>query len=406
MAQTFTEALYAMKRKAQLTGNPLTSRNINALTSGYIESATDMMNNQRAVDLQEEALAQTTAQNAAALAEAKRQAEESSSQAAIESANEIAAAEKASKNTLTGNLMNTGTSLVGTALMTEGGRAAVTNAVTGAGKLVSNALSSSAPTTAQATLTGAAAPAGAAATQTGGQLAAQAALTEGDFLAATSVPTGATLGGAASAALSAAPYAMAGYLATKYGGQALTDLTGAHTTVGRLGQTITKASQGIGKALVDEFVPDDRKDIVAKIATLPLGTPGLSALSYRDTMNILNPIGWLASELDCIVVTACTNRHSPEAEVTREYRDKFMSADQLRGYYMIAEAIMPWVVRHRTFVRRQFVDRLVEYGRYHLGHTEKMPCRASSCVARLFLGLCGFAGRRKRVFVRCNGEAV
>jgi hypothetical protein len=384
MAQSFTEALYAMKRKAQLTGNPLTSRNINALTSGYIESATEMMNNQRAVDLQEEALAQTTAQNAAALAEAKRQAEESSSQSAIESANEIAAAEKASKNTLTGNLMNTGTSLVGTALMSEGGRALATDAVKGVGKLVSNAFTSStAPTTAQATLTGAVAPAGEAATSSTGA-AAGAQLT-----GATAAEGAATLSGAGTAAMSAAPYAVAGYLAAKYGGKLLTDVTGEHTVVGRLGKTISDPLQGVGRSLVNEFMPDSSAKNVVTTA-----------------MDILNPIGWAFKQLDCIIVTACTDRHSPEVEIAREYRDKFMSADQLRGYYMIAEAVMPWVVRHRAFVKKHFVDRLVEYGRYHLGHSEKMPCRASCAVTRGFLMLCGLAGRRKRFFVRCNGEAV
>ncbi len=385
----FLEAIYALKRKAQLTGNPLTNQNVNALTSGYIESATDMMNNERAVDLQEEALAQTTAQNAASLAEAKRQAEESSSQAAIESANEIAAAEKASKNTLTGNLMNTGTSLVGTALMTEGGRAAIKGAITGAGKLVSNALSSSAPTTAQATLTGAAAPAGAAATQTGGQLAAQAALTEGDFIAATSVPVEA--GASALGILStAAPYVAAG----KIGMPILGNLMGtgfrdafgidpdSSNVMAQLNRTVGRGAEGVITPLLEET------GIVKKVPEV------VTALT--------NPAGWLLSK--CIIVTACTDPHSPEVEIAREYRDKFMSPDQLRGYYMIAEAVMPWVVRHRAFVKKAFVNRLVEYGSYHLGKTEKRPSRAACAVACGFLSLCRLVGKHRESFIRCNGE--
>jgi hypothetical protein len=125
----------------------------------------------------------------------------------------------------------------------------------------------------------------------------------------------------------------------------------------------------------------------------------------RIERQVMKPIDWLFGG-GCIIVTACTDRHSPEVEIAREYRDKFMSPDQLRGYYMIAEAIMPFVVKHKAFVKRNLVDRLVEYGRYHLGRTEIVPCRASCAVTRGFMMLCGFAGRRKRVFVRCNGEAV
>ena len=243
-------------------------------------------------------------------------------------------------------------------------------------------------------------------------LNAAAGLTEGDFLAATSVPNaavgagmettgaagaagtvgaeaGASLGGAASAGLAAAPYAAAGYLAAKYGGELVTSTFGEHTVVGRLGKTISDPLQGVGRTLLNEFMPDSG-----------------SKETIQTIMDIFNPIGWVFSRLGCIIVTACTDPHSPEVEIAREYRDKFMSTEQLRGYYMIAEAIMPWVVRHRAFVKRQFVDRLVEYGRYHLGYTEKAPCRASCAVTRGFLMLCGFAGRRKRVFVRCNGEAV
>jgi Tfp pilus assembly protein PilE len=200
---------------------------------------------------------------------------------------------------------------------------------------------------------------------------------------------GATLGGAGTAALAAAPYAAAGYIGAKLGGKLITDTFGEHTFAGRLGKTIQDPLQGVGRSLVNEFMPEGSAKNVA-----------------TTVMDVLNPIGWAFSQLGCIIVTACTDPHSPEVEIAREYRDRFMSPDQLRGYYMIAEAVMPWVIRHKTFVKKHFVDRLVEYGRYHLGYSEKVPCRASSCVTRGFLMLCGFAGRRKRVFVRCNGEAV
>lgn len=82
----FLEAIYNLKRKSQLTGNPLTNRNINALTSGYLESATEMMNRERAADLEEQALAQSASQHAASLAEARREADESNQQGILETA--------------------------------------------------------------------------------------------------------------------------------------------------------------------------------------------------------------------------------------------------------------------------------------------------------------------------------
>lgn len=408
MGQNFVEALYNLKRKSQLTGNPLTSRNVDAMTSGYLTSATEMMNNQRAVDLQEDALAQTAKDNAAALAEAKREAADRNQQSTIESAAQMQAADVASKNTLTGNLLNTGVSLGGGYLMNN--PATVKAGVNAAGQLTGlwGGNIADAATAAEAAgetaalgaesasvaaegafpyfssqLAGAAAPTGAAAASTtsgaaGAQLAGTAA-TEG----------AATLSGAGSAALSAAPYAAAGYLAAKYGGQLLTSATGEHTLVGRIGKTISDPLQGVGRTLVNEFMPE-----------------GKTKNTIQTIMDVANPLGWAFKQLGCIIVTACTDRHSPEVEIAREYRDRFMSPEQLRGYYMIAETVMPWVVRHRAFVKKHLVDRLVEYGSYHLGKTEKVPCRASSCVTRGFLMLCGFAGRRKRVFVRCNGEGV
>lgn len=385
MAQTFTEALYAMKRKAQLTGNPLTSRNINALTSGYIESATDMMNNQRAVDLQEEALAQTAKANAASLAEAKRQAEESSLQSTLETSAQMSAADRASKNTLTGNLLNTGVTMGGGYLMNNPAvvKAGINALGQATGLWGTAAPAEGAAAIAPATLTSAAAPTGTAVTSASSGAAA-------GQLSGTATGEGAVAGGSSSS--------LGGVVAP------IAYIAAAELARGQWGgRGIPWEEKTLQQKVVDSPVT---AGVVASLAPWAMNEDsGVFKEMSRIERQVMKPIDWLFGGR-CIIVTACTDPHSPEVEVTREYRDKFMSADQLRGYYMIAEAIMPWVVRHRTFVRRQFVDRLVEYGRYHLGHTEKMPCRASSCVARLFLGLCGFAGRRKRVFVRCNGEAV
>jgi hypothetical protein len=108
----------------------------------------------------------------------------------------------------------------------------------------------------------------------------------------------------------------------------------------------------------------------------------------------------------CIIVTACTHPHAYEVEIAREYRDKFMDADQLRGYYMMAERIVPWLDCNlkKKAIKRWFVDPLVDYGEVTLAK-KPGPCRMFSyIVARLFLSLCRVVGKKRESFVRENGE--
>lgn len=120
----------------------------------------------------------------------------------------------------------------------------------------------------------------------------------------------------------------------------------------------------------------------------------------------------------CIIVTACTSADSDEVNVARQYRDKFLTPEQLRGYYMIAEKIVPLIVRFplvRRIVKRFLVDNLVVYGRHALAqigigrslHPELLtPGPAATIITRVFLALCRVVGNRKTSFVRCNGEIV
>ena len=103
-------------------------------------------------------------------------------------------------------------------------------------------------------------------------------------------------------------------------------------------------------------------------------------------------------------MTACTDRNSPEVELTREYRDRFLTPEQLRGYYMIAETILPYVKKHKTFVKRILVDNLIEYGRYALEKTSDKPSIKSRLITRTFLFLCKSIGRTRKQFIRANGE--
>jgi hypothetical protein len=123
---------------------------------------------------------------------------------------------------------------------------------------------------------------------------------------------------------------------------------------------------------------------------------------------LLNPVGKVLDWVDdaCIIVTACTDRNSPEVNLTREYRDKFLSKGQLRGYYVIAEKIVPLLKasdKLRLFTKAKLVDRLVDYGEYKLGKKDK--CKfISKIVSKVFLAVIAAFGFIVPKYTRINGE--
>ena len=96
--------------------------------------------------------------------------------------------------------------------------------------------------------------------------------------AGTTAASGATLGGAASAALTAAPYAAAGYLAAKVGGKLVEKAAGegSSNVVSQFGRTVQNPLQGIGLPWMREIIKDDDK--FKKVETV---------------MHIFNPLGYL-----------------------------------------------------------------------------------------------------------------
>ena len=109
----------------------------------------------------------------------------------------------------------------------------------------------------------------------------------------------------------------------------------------------------------------------------------------------------------CIIVTACTYQDSPEVEIARLYRDKFLDGDQLRGYYCLAGLIVPIMEKSdmaRRIVKKCLVDRLIDYGSAQLGITEKPSLRSSAIVSRLFLAAIKAIGIVIPRYVRENGE--
>jgi hypothetical protein len=98
----------------------------------------------------------------------------------------------------------------------------------------------------------------------------------------------------------------------------------------------------------------------------------------------------------CIIITTCTSRDSEEVQIAREYRDKYLDTQTLRGYYVIAEVVVPLLRFNilKKLTKRFLVDKLIRHakGKHNL-------------TTKIFLKLCNFFGARP-VFVRANGEVV
>lgn len=109
-------------------------------------------------------------------------------------------------------------------------------------------------------------------------------------------------------------------------------------------------------------------------------------------------IGYGASQ--CIIITACTSSDSPEVNIARKFRDKYMSNYHLGGYYALAEGFTPLIKKFhfiKLIVKRFLVDRLVDYGEWILGYKPKMRFRTSRMVTDRFLSLCASIGKRVNI---------
>jgi hypothetical protein len=118
----------------------------------------------------------------------------------------------------------------------------------------------------------------------------------------------------------------------------------------------------------------------------------------------------------CIIVTVASNptmkyvegrgRDSYAVNVTRIYRDTYMPPWQLRGYYMVAEALVPRMLKSQKvmdWVKRNIVDHGVPYCEWRIG-MHKRPSIRTIIQAKAFLWLCSVVGSTRPEFTRCNGE--
>ncbi|MCX5819735.1 MAG: hypothetical protein NT047_07475 [Deltaproteobacteria bacterium] len=184
---------------------------------------------------------------------------------------------------------------------------------------------------------------------------------------------------------------------------------------GIAGRPLDKAFEGDIVGSVSELwkgvkeAPGQLWDAAKNFATSnPMADLGRKYLgdTAGNIMEFANPVAVISKA--CIIVTACTFSNSEEVNISREYRDKFLTPVQLRGYYMIAEKVVPLINRFsivKRLVKRFLVDNLIAYGKHEL-QKGPPPRTAATTITRGFLALCEHVGNRKPSFVRCNGEIV
>lgn len=111
----------------------------------------------------------------------------------------------------------------------------------------------------------------------------------------------------------------------------------------------------------------------------------------------------------CIIVTACTNPDSREVKICREFKDRFMDKDSVRGYYMFAEQIVPIIKNNdelKNTVKKHFVDKLTDYAEIALGYKTDFKYKDSAEISLKFMNLCRNLGKTIPRYIRENGEVV
>ncbi len=97
----------------------------------------------------------------------------------------------------------------------------------------------------------------------------------------------------------------------------------------------------------------------------------------------------------CIIISVCTSSDSPEVEIAREFRDRYLDETTLTGYYTLCIFVVPLIKKYpifRRLVKRIIVDRLIDYGRSKLSDCPRR-LKTSRAISKGFLALCRFIGK-------------
>jgi len=230
---------------------------------------------------------------------------------------------------------------------------------------------------------------------TGAELAstgAEVAATTGG--AATTAPgtTGAATTGTASTLGAVGVGATGGVIGGQVGTQVGKRVPGPGAVKGLTGATVGGAA-GAGSAIA----------IGAALGTAvgPVGTIVGAAIGGL--------VAGLQSSGICILVTCCHGRDSEEVALARRYRERYLDAVDLRGYYAVSEPMvyeMQDNPRYTQEVRTELVEPLLKWGAFVLGESVEPPSEAEARKAGAFLRYIRAVGETMDSFTRSNGETI
>lgn len=169
------------------------------------------------------------------------------------------------------------------------------------------------------------------------------------------------------------------------------------------GQDITLRGQDIGERLAYAGLKTKERGQDIGLEAAKIGAETQRYVT-GETSGFFGGGGFLGT--GCIIITACTSPDSDEVNVTRRYRDKIMLPETLRGYYMLAEQVVPLIHKSdklRRFLKKYLVDSLAATCGWKLKERD-MPSWKARIITGLFLGGCNLLGHTKPQFVRYNGE--
>jgi hypothetical protein len=123
----------------------------------------------------------------------------------------------------------------------------------------------------------------------------------------------------------------------------------------------------------------------------------MSSLSYeaRRIMNYSQPISFMQA------------LYLVFAPFIKLNRDMFLTPGQLRGYYWLAEKLVPRMQKSDSlckYMKKHLVDHLIRYGEYKLDLTEKKPSIMDRVTSNIFLAVIKTIGFAIPKYVRINGE--
>jgi hypothetical protein len=240
-----------------------------------------------------------------------------------------------------------------------------------------------------------------------GQIGGQGTLTGamGEAALPASQGVGSLMGSAGSALSIAAPW----YAAAKLGGTAIGGIVANNpqvrdTPLGLLGDGLEKPVTGVEKSIAERIISDYDKNSPIKVAS----DIGISTLHPSSLIQSAGEwFGGIFKDAGCIIVTACTSSDSYEVGVARRYRDEFLDKDQLRGYYILAERVVPVMEKNekaKNLIKKMLVIPLIRYGEYSMGLKVKRCSITDYIISKLFLGVIKTIGLIIPHYIRQNGE--